>query len=52
MSGHWARDLGEDLDVITSWNAAAVITLLESHELESLQIEALGQEVRKRHMEW
>ena len=33
MSGAWRRDLATDLDAIADWNAAAVITLLEPHEL-------------------
>jgi ADP-ribosyl-[dinitrogen reductase] hydrolase len=52
MAGsHW-RDLGIDLDVIAAWNAAAVVTLVEPHELDSLAIADLGAEVRRRHMEW
>jgi hypothetical protein len=41
MSGAWERDLGTDLDVIAEWNAAAVVTLVEGHELESMQIAGL-----------
>ncbi len=52
FSGIWDRDLAADLDVIVDWNAAAVVTLVESHELESLQISSIGSEVRRRHMEW
>jgi len=48
---HW-RDLGADLDVIAAWNAAAVVTLVERHELDSLGVAALDAEVRRRHMEW
>ena len=46
------RDLGADLDVIAAWNAAAVVTLVELHELDSLGITALGAEVQRRHMQW
>ena len=46
------RDLEADLDVIAAWNAAAVVTLVEPHELDSLGIAALGAEVRRRHMQW
>jgi ADP-ribosyl-[dinitrogen reductase] hydrolase len=52
MSGAWERDLGTDLDVIAEWNAAAVVTLVEGHELESMRITELGREVQRRHMEW
>ena len=46
------RDLGTDLDTIAAWNAAAVVTLVEVHELEALRIASIGSEVRRRHMEW
>ncbi len=46
------RDLDADLDAVAAWNAAAVVTLVEPHELEQLGIAALGAEVRRRHMEW
>lgn len=52
LSGAWARDLGTDLDAIVAWNAAAVVTLVEQHELERLAVLELGGEVVGRHMEW
>lgn len=52
MSGAHRRDLATDLDVVAAWNAAAVVTLVEAHELEALGIAGLGAEVRRRHMEW
>lgn len=52
MTGAWHRDLATDLDAIAAWNAAAVVTLVESHELSALRIDAIGDEVRRRHMEW
>lgn len=52
MTGSWARDLTLDLDVIEAWNAAAVVTLVEEHELESLQIAELGTRVVERHLAW
>lgn len=51
-SGPHHRDLAIDLDVIAAWNGAAVVTLVESSELEALQIANLGEEVRRRFMEW
>jgi ADP-ribosyl-[dinitrogen reductase] hydrolase len=51
-TGSWDRDLATDLDAIAAWNAAAVVSLVEAHELTALQITDLGQEVRRRHMEW
>jgi ADP-ribosyl-[dinitrogen reductase] hydrolase len=52
LSGSHRRDLAADLDVIAAWNAAAVVTLTEMHELVALRITELGSEVRRRHMEW
>ena len=52
LSGWHQRDLAADLDLIAGWNASAVVTLVETHELDALGITRLGQEVRLRHMEW
>lgn len=52
ITGQWNRDLALDLDVIQEWNAAIVVTLIETHELEQLQVPMLGDEVRARHMSW
>ncbi len=51
-TGSHARDLQVDLDAVAAWNAAAVVTLAEAHELDALGIAAIGAEVRRRHMEW
>ncbi len=51
-SGAWDRDLMLDLEVIAAWNAAAVVTLVEDHELERLQVTRLGQTVQEQHMAW
>lgn len=52
MTGGWDRDLGLDLDRIAAWGAAAVATLVEDHEMTALKVEALGEEVVDRHMDW
>jgi Cyclin-dependent kinase inhibitor 3 (CDKN3) len=51
-SGSWLRDLATDLDAIAAWNARAVVTLLEKHEIIELNIPNLGDEVVRRKMEW
>ncbi|MCX7286391.1 MAG: ADP-ribosylglycohydrolase family protein [Rhodobacterales bacterium] len=51
-TGSWNRDLALDLDVVADWNAAAVLTLVEDHELTGLKVPTLGVEVRARHMDW
>ena len=52
MTAHHRRDLATDLDAVAAWNAAAVVTLVEAHELDALGVTAIGVEVRRRHMEW
>jgi ADP-ribosyl-[dinitrogen reductase] hydrolase len=52
LTGAWARDLSVDLGAIAAWNAAVVVTLVETDELERLKVPILGDAVRDRHMEW
>jgi ADP-ribosyl-[dinitrogen reductase] hydrolase len=51
-TGAWSRDLDLDLDLIAAWNAAVVVTLVEHHELERLQVQGMGEAVLARHMDW
>jgi ADP-ribosyl-[dinitrogen reductase] hydrolase len=51
-TGSWSRDLVLDVEMIARWNAAAVVTLVEDHELASLGVTALGDAVRGAHMAW
>lgn len=51
-TGAWDRDLDLDIAAIAEWNAAAVVTLVEDHELKSLSVEGLGDAVRDAHMAW
>jgi len=52
MTGGWDRDLDIDVETIHDWGAAAVVTLVEDHELVSLKVAKLGDAVRHRHMAW
>ena len=52
VSGYWARDLSLDLETIRGWGAAAVVTLVESKELDLLRVPQLGDEVVRRGMLW
>ena len=52
MTGGWDRDVCIDIDAIAAWGASAVVTLIEDHEISSLKVEALGDTVRSRHMDW
>ena len=52
MTGGWDRSLELDLDAIRDWGAAAIVTLVEQHELASLQVTGIGQATRERAMAW
>lgn len=49
---YWDRDLSVDLDAIRDWGAAAVVTLLEPHEIDLLRVGQLGEQVRRRGILW
>jgi len=42
ISGAWDRDLRVDPPAIRQWGAVAVITAMEPHELDELQVPDLG----------
>ncbi|WP_207974695.1 ADP-ribosylglycohydrolase family protein [Parafrankia sp. BMG5.11] len=46
------RDLQTDVAAIAKWGAAAVVTLLEPHEIAMLSVASLGAEVERQHMAW
>lgn len=52
LTGAHDRDLAADLDAIASWGAAAIVTLMQSDELDRYCIPAIGEEVRVRFIEW
>jgi ADP-ribosyl-[dinitrogen reductase] hydrolase len=52
VTGAWDRDLAAEIAAIAQWNAAAVVTLIEHHELDSLGVQGLGEAVRAGHMAW
>jgi ADP-ribosyl-[dinitrogen reductase] hydrolase len=53
LSGRaWNRNLEQDLDVIKAWNTDAVVTLLESFELDMLSVSEMPQLLRQRNIEW
>jgi ADP-ribosyl-[dinitrogen reductase] hydrolase len=52
LTGRWDRDLCTDIEAIRSWGAAAVVTLIEDHEIASLNVQQLGNEVCRNHMDW
>lgn len=52
LSGSFLRDLSMDLDLVKSWGAAAVVTLMSQEELVNLKVDDLGAEVEGRGMLW
>lgn len=48
----WERDLEDDLRAIRNWGASTVLTLIESHEFDLLQVPALGDTVILMGMRW
>ena len=51
-TGAWVRDLALDVGAIADWGAAAVLTLVEDHELAALKVKGLRQAVEAAHMDW
>jgi len=52
MTGPWERDLGLDLRAIVDWGASVVVTLMETHELEQLGVQELGERIGAYGMRW
>ncbi len=52
LTGAWDRDLGLDLDAIHAFGAAALVTLIEDHEIDDLKVHGIGAEAVQRHMDW
>ena len=52
VTGPWARDLAADLAAISDWGALALVTLLEDHELELLNVPGLGEAAKAADLSW
>ena len=52
MTGAWDRDLDIDLDSVAGWGAAVLVSLIEAHEIATLEVAGLGEAVAARQMEW
>lgn len=48
----WHRNLEVDLDAIEAWGACVVVSLIEHHEFESLNVSNLGARIQVRGIEW
>jgi ADP-ribosyl-[dinitrogen reductase] hydrolase len=49
---HWDRDLETDIEVLWNWGASTVVTLIEAHEFDLLQVQPLGDCVQRHGMDW
>ena len=52
MTRPWARDMRTYLAAIVDWKAVALVTLMESHELDMLGVSGLGDAVKTRGLDW
>lgn len=52
VTGSWARDLRTDLEAISEWGASIVVSLIEDHEIEALQVQGIGEECRRLGLTW
>jgi len=48
----WCRDLDTDLAAIREWGAEVVVTLVEDHELEFLDVASIAEGVARHDMRW
>jgi len=51
-TGPWSRDMHTDIAAIADWGAVALITLVESRELDLLGVSGLGDAVLAQGMGW
>lgn len=51
-TGHWQRDLAADLARIHQWGSRMIISLVEAHEFEELQVATMPDDVDRLGMKW
>jgi len=52
MTGSWSRDLEIDLRAIIDWGASTLVTLIETHEFDLLQVPNLGPSAQAAGLVW
>ena len=52
MTGAWDRCLDTDVAAISNWGEAALVTLVEAHELASLGVSELGEVADRERLDW
>lgn len=51
-TGSWNRDLATDIRAISDWGATALVTLIEDHEIEGLQVRGIEAECQRHGIDW
>ena len=52
VSGTWGRDLDVDLAAIRAWGATELVTLIEDHEFDELDVRALPERALAHGLRW
>ena len=52
ITASWARDIDIDPDAVENWGAAALVMIIEDHEIVSLGVLSLNGAVSRRNMSW
>ncbi len=52
VSGSWERDLDVDLAAIRTWGATHLVTLIEDHEFDELDVRALPERAEAHGLRW
>lgn len=51
-TGTWSRDLPTDIQAISDWGATSLVSLIEDHEIEALQVRGLEAECQLHGIDW
>ncbi|WP_462118548.1 ADP-ribosylglycohydrolase family protein [Methylorubrum extorquens] len=51
-TGLWNRDLATDIRAISDWGATTLVTLIENHEIEALEVGGLEAECQRHGIDW
>jgi ADP-ribosyl-[dinitrogen reductase] hydrolase len=52
VTGPWSRDLTTDIRAIADWGATTLVTLIEDHEIETLQVCGIEAECQRHGIDW
>ena len=52
MTGSWVRNLQMDIETIVDWGGSTLVTLMEQHELDMLNVPDLGQVAESYGLNW